>query len=1509
MDEGASDCSHDAKEIDINDIEDYQDDFDGDSITDYDGNELDIESQHQQHRKSLLLTPPSEEAPQTHVEFDPLELGRASSHRNSKVSGEEQSSSGKNSVLSFSEKSPGSSKSRKANKEKNNSRVKTIVRGETRRIRRWKLASIIVVVVVGLLFSLGLFWEVYKSNVEKSRDTTPSIGDDPLFYRAVFDFESTANKVLSQSVEALEEISKALTAQANDTISSMDSNSQTSFPFVTLPNFPELAQDLSEVGMVDYGGVHIDVKYLTHNQLFKRVFWAPIIDPSSKVDWEKYSIYHQGWLMDTDLEEQQELEEFDGGNESSAVDIQTASAMFLAQEKEEYPAPEEMPVNISPVIHTDLLPHPESSEGSKMTMTSEFYFSPNPNGVSFESYLPAWQCLDFDSKESGPEVASTTEEPELACDASFVNFDLFSWFSPASAAIKDARSIEMDNDFSSGESESNGTVHVWNDFPFDNEDGSEVPTSLFLRVPVYGNRQTKDTVGYVFALLNEEVGLFRESALKGDTANFPLCLVVKEERNGRSSPAKKRTYEVRGDKITFMGEGDRHDEEYDDKVYRFKLRTQSEESTSSTLYSLYPTEDFFRYANLLSKKGNQPMMTISERYPAIPAVWSASLVASVFAVILIMFVCYDNSVEDRQRKLLRQAERTDAIVGSMFPANIQGRLMMIDDDTIESSQRQRGLQKPPVDQNLKEGKIPALLTGFEASTHTTAAPSDDGKASTPLNNSSFHTSSDSIGAKQTPFLTKMGRKHAHGNWNRFHGHPNSTSEHKAAPDESILRFGNTKPMADFYPNTTILMCDIAGFTAWSSARAPADVFRLLETIYGAFDDIARAEKVFKVETVGDCYVACAGLPVRQPKHAVIMAKFAKKTLKRYETLIKKLETYLGPDTVELGLRMGIHSGPVTAGVLRGDKTRFQLFGDTVNTASRMESTGRVNMIQVSPQTANLLKEEGLGKWVVPRENLVSVKGKGKMQTYWLLRSTSSMSSSLSQASAASPMGSPRIARSSNAIWKIKGGPQPRRNSMGASNASWETSSTGTQSSGSVHSHPQRRHSNENGARNSKERRLIEWMVETFMKSLKKIATHRAQNAAMYQQEELLDGKELSFPVLDPEAQIIEEIKEVIPIRQIEPRPSNASTIASLEPPTVFDANNQVTIPRVVERQLRDYITVVSLLYHNHAFHNFEHCAHVLMSVLKLLSRILESKLSASDSGLNESGDDHAYGITSDPLLEFACLFSALIHDVDHSGVTNAQLVKENTTTAIRYNNRSVAEQHSIAVSWSLLMQPCYRELRDCIYRTQREFDRFRQLVVNSVMATDIMDRELKKFRDNRWEKAFDLKNGVGVLGQCTENCNRMATVVIEHMIQASDVAHTMQHWHVYLKFNERLFREKYQAYRDGREEKDPSEYWYEGELGFFKFYIIPLAVKLKECGVFGVSGDEYVFHAESNRSEWALKGKEIVEEYMGRASRDSSRNSSRSNSPDPMSSHQLLQLPEGKASSFRSRSSYNGSVV
>jgi 3'5'-cyclic nucleotide phosphodiesterase len=288
-----------------------------------------------------------------------------------------------------------------------------------------------------------------------------------------------------------------------------------------------------------------------------------------------------------------------------------------------------------------------------------------------------------------------------------------------------------------------------------------------------------------------------------------------------------------------------------------------------------------------------------------------------------------------------------------------------------------------------------------------------------------------------------------------------------------------------------------------------------------------------------------------------------------------------------------------------------------------------------------------------------------------------------------------------------------------------------------------------------------------------------------------------------------------------------------------------------------------------------------MSVTKLLSRIvapsdvLDDYRDRTNKDLVSTLHDHTYGITSDPLTQFACVFSALIHDADHAGVPNAQLISENIALAERYNGKSVAEQNSIDLAWNLLMQPEYQELRHTICSTKTEFVRFRQLVVNSVLATDIMDPELKHIRNARWAKAFADPASSSPIGGAVvtadsvpettaDQVNRKATIVIEHMIQASDVSHTMQHWHIYRKWNERFFMECYDAYLNGRTTTDPSISWYEGELGFYDFYIIPLAKKLKECGVFGVSSDEYLQYATNNRAEWASRGKEIVAEMKER---------------------------------------------
>jgi 3'5'-cyclic nucleotide phosphodiesterase len=266
-----------------------------------------------------------------------------------------------------------------------------------------------------------------------------------------------------------------------------------------------------------------------------------------------------------------------------------------------------------------------------------------------------------------------------------------------------------------------------------------------------------------------------------------------------------------------------------------------------------------------------------------------------------------------------------------------------------------------------------------------------------------------------------------------------------------------------------------------------------------------------------------------------------------------------------------------------------------------------------------------------------------------------------------------------------------------------------------------------------------------------------------------------------------------------------------------------------------------------------------MATKKLLSRVVKPNASSTSAT--------AYGITWDPLTQFAIVFSALIHDVDHTGVANAQLVKEKAEIAKLYNDKSVAEQNSVMLAWDLLMKTDYYDLQKALIPTNSETMRFRQLIVNSVMATDLFDKDLKTLRETRWHKVFDESAEDLYQKDEEEDSNRRATIIIEHIIQASDVSHTMQHWHVYQSWNGKLLKEMYQAYRAGRSEKDPTIGWYEGELWFFDNYIIPLAKKLKTCGVFGVSCDELLDYAMDNRAEWAMKGKEIVAQLSNKLAR------------------------------------------
>jgi len=771
------------------------------------------------------------------------------------------------------------------------------------------------------------------------------------------------------------------------------------------------------------------------------------------------------------------------------------------------------------------------------------------------------------------------------------------------------------------------------------------------------------------------------------------------------------TFLIEGPDVIYVGPGELHDRSFEE--LEVSAQFTSFKSLEECVYNfhLYPSQAFRN-----SYKTTEPIM-------------NTVVVTAVFILTAIFFLVYDQLVERRQTKVLTSAQKSHAIVSSLFPDNVRARMMN------NESEHHHG----------KHGK----LDGFRMSSTKDS------------NNNKLHSST-------------------------------STRSRKSSP------------IADFFPNCSVLFSDVVGFTAWSSTREPAEVFTLLETVYNAFDKIAVRLKIFKVETIGDCYVAACGLPESRDDHAVLLFRFARQCLTKMNALVHKLANTLGPDTAELSMRFGIHSGPVTAGVLRGEKSRFQLFGDTVNTAARMESSGAPNRIHLSQDTVNELSRFGKQHWFRPREDTVTPKGKGEMKTYWgVLKGEASTDS-------------PLVSNESDSISDVLE-PTPMNKVA--------------QKEQDLDNH-------------------VKWTAKALEQGLKKIlATISADEQQQQPSSMRPDDASNELMAHFFTGQCVDEVKEYIEF-PTEPRPF------------VRDPR-MVKLDPVVKKQLYNFVRTVARMYRNVAYHSFAHASHVVQAVQTQFARRM----------VTDSTDSQwCQQLTADPMVPFACLFAALIHDVDHLGVSNFVLIRQKHTIATTYNNKSVAEQNSIDVAWNLLMESEFAELRSCIADTTERFLYFRQLVVQIVLATDVMDRESNQQRMRRWEMATtaiaaaasDAESAgtptTTAVSEATDSsssnhANLRATVALEYMIQTCDVIHTMQHWQTYIKWNERLFRECYKSYHDGNVETDPCKGWYEGELQFFDKFVIPLAERSS-------LSDEYIHFAHANRKEWELRGREVLQGYL-----------------------------------------------
>ena len=179
-------------------------------------------------------------------------------------------------------------------------------------------------------------------------------------------------------------------------------------------------------------------------------------------------------------------------------------------------------------------------------------------------------------------------------------------------------------------------------------------------------------------------------------------------------------------------------------------------------------------------------------------------------------------------------------------------------------------------------------------------------------------------------------------------------------------------IADSFPDVTVLFADIVGFTELFAGVNPEKLVVLLNEIFTAFDSIAENRGLEKIKTIGDAYMAVAGIPVPAADHVARAAHMAL-------DMIDALDAFNERNGYTLQMRTGINSGAVVAGVIGKRKFIYDLWGDTVNTASRMESDGVAGRIQVTDSTRQRLGEP----FILEKRGAIDVKGKGEMQTWFL----------------------------------------------------------------------------------------------------------------------------------------------------------------------------------------------------------------------------------------------------------------------------------------------------------------------------------------------------------------------------------------------------------------------------------------------------------------------------------------------------------------------------------------------
>jgi guanylate cyclase soluble subunit beta len=635
-----------------------------------------------------------------------------------------------------------------------------------------------------------------------------------------------------------------------------------------------------------------------------------------------------------------------------------------------------------------------------------------------------------------------------------------------------------------------------------------------------------------------------------------------------------------------------------------------------------------------------------------------------------------------------------------------------------------------------------------------------------------------------------------------------------------LRDGKTAE-PKHYEDVTLFFSDIQGFTNICDQVDPWAVIDLLNQLYTVMDHLASHFNLYKVETIGDAYMCCSGLPVPDKHHAENIANFA-------IAVVEAVKLVKSPvDGSPIQLRVGIHTGSCTAGVVGTLTPHFCLFGDMVNTTARHESTGEAGKVQCSSVLFGRLKHfsenEDVQYRFTPR-GLVDMKGKGNAYTYWLEGGTEH-----------NPDVNPKAIQVlvqevggvlAKRTWKMRR--YFRRNGAmrGINDSMSDTSGTTASSAGTLSSGYSGGSTSDDEVGDDDDCDEPEYYSERDLDELDELIEEKKEEGSEPTTAWSSSSESPQEDKKDP-LPAVESQWPTISWKKSSTRTGLVSRVHEILSSLLTNCIGSAGNLEELDRQLYDFINKLSEEYRNdNRFHSFRRACHIVLSVKYLT--------------------EWAGGFEDEPWNCFVVVFAALVAGLKHQGVSNAQLKLENHALSQMYGQIGVyQERHSAEMALDILSEN-FQKLYDAILRACPEF---LQLVENAVLA---MDRPSMELRMNK-----SMVGALTVPAKGNRQQFQTTDVRLELLMTVAEISHFTQHFDTFLDWNKLEFQEAMAASTEQRG-VDPRQSWFELQIEFFKDTVLPLVdlcemVVPKSCGL--REG------AERNLEKWELGGQLWTKRY------------------------------------------------